>query len=151
MPIKPTLVSIACTFVLSAFCYAPILDKPPDAKFYPETTQEVVAEQQKYQGTIGEVGQTPLRTDVPEGAQGGQGGDAAAAMSAANRHQSEHALAAQTLLAAEQNVRGGASASPIRFVWPVLFLGVGFAIVMGVRSYVSRKIPEMPKPKKMSW
>lgn len=112
-----------------------IKDKPAGAKFMPEVTDEQVVASQKYQGTIGEANDIPKdtdRTELPGPTNESDGAQVVAAVS-------------EKLPKDPGTPSSGGDGSSGGFPWTaVLFGAAGFGVVMGLRHWANKAIPEPP-------
>jgi hypothetical protein len=114
-------------------------DRPPGAEFHAETSQEQVAQEQRFQKSIGEVGIVEEDTEVPATVGGETSPEAADVVA-----QAHDPVAAETVR------RAGAPRESRAFPWwGLAVLGVlGTGGVLGVRAWVARNVPEMPDLRK---
>jgi hypothetical protein len=125
-----------------------IVDPRKGQKATPEQSQGQVAKQQALQGTFGRVGMVPRDTEVyvPPGA---KTDDAAAGVIALSAQGTTHSdpNAAKVLAEASTHLKQSAGSPVKTFGWGLLFLALGFGVVMGLRQWVVKNIPE-PAPSK---
>lgn len=116
--------------------------RPPGAEFYPEMTQDQVAEQQSHQDTMGEVGVVPEDTEVPAPTSGEAAPAAEGVVSGADQGR-----AAGTVR------KAGAVKSAQGFPWWGLaaFAAVGAGGAFGLRHWVGKNVPDMPANVKPRW
>lgn len=116
--------------------------RPPGAEYYPEMTQDQVAEQQSHQDQMGEVGVVPGDTEVY----------APSETDAAPQAQDVVSNASQERAAATVK-QAGHKKSASTFPWWGLatFAALGAGGALGVRQWVVKNVPDMPPPPKRRW
>lgn len=125
-------------FVVFGFVFAkspaPIYDRPSDFKPVPERSQDEVAKEQLMQRTQGEVGQVEADTTPESAAHEMSEQQAAADLSSANSGR-------ETLINAESDLKSAKSKPQRNLMWGLLFLALGFGVVLGIRQWANRAIP----------
>ncbi|MBI5705394.1 MAG: hypothetical protein HZC36_00210 [Armatimonadetes bacterium] len=124
-------------FGIAAYSPAPIGDRGP-LKVEAERGQDVVAQEQAlYQGTQGPVGEVPMDTEQEYAGRESSDPDAAGALSAAQASGDEGS-AAQVLREAARGMNDGRG---FPWMWAVITLLLGFALVAALRMLANRIAP----------
>jgi len=139
------------------FCFAPInLGKVPAGKIKRELTDEERALQQNNTPQIGEVGIVPEKENAPTMPE--QTNDPGAESTVANalQHPSDapkpSESAKKDLITAKDTMAGASSSGMSNMlIWALVFGGLGFGIIFGVRRWADKVVPEIPKKKKVTW
>lgn len=151
---KKLILSVVLTAAFG-FCFAPInLGKVPPGKIRPELTDEERGKQQNNTPQIGEVGVVPQRDNaptMPETTTDPSGADTIT--NAMKQTDAPKATNAQRdLQTATETLKGGSPAGMSNMlIWALIFGGLGFGIIFGVRRWADKVVPEMPKKKKVTW
>ncbi len=127
---------------IAAACFAPIEDKPRGSQFYPEQSQEQLAGQQAYQGTVGQVGEVTMDERAKNSSTVGGDGQASKLLGEAGQAIGGRDVVARQAARLEQKA-GGPGA---RWLWGGAFLALGLGAVVGLRAYANKAVPAGRKP-----
>ena len=145
---------VSIVLCLSTGAFASVLDRRAGGKPTPEQSQAQVAEQQKLQGTFGEVGLVEKDTEPNLYQKGGSDNSAAGVVAEAERDMratTNDPGAAALVADAGVEVRRGSGGAVGTFAWGILVLALGFCGVLGLRQWVVKTIPEPASPKRVKW
>lgn len=150
---------ILCVMLISAFgfCFAPInMGEVPAGMKKRELTEEERAKQQNHLPQIGEVGVVPEKDNAPimpttEDDPSAQQ-TVAGALDQRREAPKPSESAKNDLIKADQTMKSARSEGKFgMLLWALVFAVLGFGIVLGVRKYVDKVVPDVPKKKKVNW
>lgn len=123
---------------VAAFAPAPIMDTRQGVKPQAEHTQEQIAQEQRLQGKMGEVGSVPQDTEPNVPIYGSSSSEGSQALQSANEQDSA-AQAQEAIRQASKDLKKGKSG----FNWwfAVLAAAVGFGAIAGFRYWANKAIP----------
>lgn len=136
--------------MIAALAPAPIKDLRTNIKIDPEATEAKKEQSQRFQRVQGEVGTVPVRTENLDHPVAEFNGDAKNILRAASPTGSD-SDATQVLQKAALKLHHEEKSPVTTFFLGFLVLGLGFGVVFGVKTWVERQMPEIPKPKQVTW
>ncbi len=130
-----------CALCAVAFSYAPLIDRPGDAKFHGELSDSQMNQVQ------GQASGTVLGSDDLSNATGKQPGSLTTDSKASNVVGSlggqENAVKSLKNVSAEEAAKQGPNFGRI-LLFGTMFLAIGGGIAYGVRLYLDKSVPEAP-------
>jgi hypothetical protein len=138
------------------FCFAPInMGRVPANKIKRELTDEERGKQQNNTPQIGEVGVVPEKDNEPTLPESTNDPAAQNTVATALKHASEAPKpsdrAKEDLAVATDNMKSSDSGGRNMLIWALIFAGLGFGIMFGVKRWADKVVPDVPKKKKVSW
>jgi hypothetical protein len=150
---------ILCLMLVSAFgfCFAPInMGEVPAGMKKPELSEAERAKQQNHLPQIGEVGIVPEKDNAPIMPTTVDDPSAQQTVAGALDQRKDSPKASESakddLIKADQTMKSAKADSKFGMLfWAAIFAVLGFGIVLGVRKYVDKVVPDVPKKKKVNW
>lgn len=144
-------VSITC---LAAMCFAPFRDMRSNVKIEPEKSEaQRQLDQREHQLVQGEAVPPPIDTEPDYGPAIETDAEGAANIVEAERQSEEsqeEKNSKAALIEAERDIkareRGG-----FNWIWAALFGALGLGVVIAIRQYAAKTIPDMPERKNARW
>lgn len=135
---------------LCASCWAPIKDPRTNVKIQQEASQSELAQEQALQKVQGVVGYVPAVTDRqdvdPTPSNSAAGNDLAKATA-----RLDGTLAQQNLDKANSMLHRPRATMTTMGLWGFLFLTLGLGAAFAFRQWANKVVPDMPKPKRVTW
>lgn len=141
------LASILVGIAVVGMCFAPIEGKPEDQKFHPELSESQL-QQLQGGGVAAPSGQSSFAPELGSGASLPNSNSNAADMLAKSGSNGGSGSAELSLKQADDDQKVPAPKPGANLMFAGLFIIIGLALVVGIRAYLDKAVPEMPTKKR---